>query len=460
MKYLLRSGFDRRYVLIPMLVAIGLVLSVYFVAEARRAYTRDLSVVIRDREDRMRKLTELIYSSLESESAQRGYLLTGEQEYLTPYAVGRKGAEQMLTDLIARYQARDQSEVPVLQEVRAMLQTKYLEMDQKIGLLDVGADRTALQLLKTDVGMQVMQQIRSNIEVLRAREGERIAAGVAEWDSEIRVNSLINALSTGFTLLLLLAVGLLATREIRRGDVITRELERLVSLRTTELRDLSEHMLRISEVEKSALARELHDELGGLLVSMRMDFSQLRRRVQLPDAAAEERWARIDACLKAGVDLKRRVIEDLRPTLLDNMGLVVALRWQAEESCRQGNIKLIAHLPEVEPALNSEAAIAVFRTVQEALVNIFKHSRASEVRLTMTVEGDHATITVEDNGAGLPVDATARAGSHGLKQMKFRMQAICGSFEIGRGPIRGTITTIRFPIASNARLPVGMQGPP
>jgi signal transduction histidine kinase len=340
-----------------------------------------------------------------------------------------------------------------------MLETKYVEMDRTIGLLDVGANRTALRLVKSDVGMQVMQQIRTNIEVLRAREADRITAGVTEWDAEIRLNSLINALSTGFTLLLLLAVGLLATREIKRRDLATRELEHEVTLRTAELRDLSEHMLRISEVEKSALARELHDELGGLLVSMRMDFSQLRRRVQLPDAAAEERWARIDAGLKAGVDLKRRVIEELRPTLLDNMGLVVALRWQAEQSCQQGNIKLIAHLPEAEPELNSEAAIAVFRTVQEALANVLKHSQASEVRLTMTVQGDSATITVEDNGVGLSADAASRSGSHGLKQMKFRMQAIRGGFEIGPGPIRGTITTIRFPIASNARPPVGVWEP-
>ncbi len=143
-----------------------------------------------------------------------------------------------------------------------------------------------------------------------------------------------------FTLILLVAVGLLISHEIRRRNAATQELELEVSQRTADLRELSEHMLRISEVEKSALARDLHDELGGLLVAMRMDFSQLRRKLQMPDAASEERWARIDTGLKAGVELKRRVIEELRPTLLDNMGLVVALRWQAEQTCQQGNIQL------------------------------------------------------------------------------------------------------------------------
>ena len=448
MKAFLRSGFDRRYFLVAMLAAIALVVSLFVVAEARRAYTRDLSLVIRDREDRMRKITELIYASLESESAQRGYLLTGEKEYLEPYVAGRKLAEQLLAGLKSRYGARDQAEVTVLQSVQSMLDRKYIEMDRTINLLEIGANRTALQLVKTDEGLRVMHQIRTNLEVLRAREGERIAAGVAEWDQEIQFNSLINALSMAFTLVLVLVVGGLATRDLRRRDSATRELELQVSLRTAEIRSLSEHMLRISEVEKASLARELHDELGGLLVAMRMDLSQLRRKVQLPDANAEERWARIDAGLRAGVELKRRVIEELRPTLLDNMGLIAALRWQADETCKQGNIRLLADLPEVEPKLDAEAAIAVFRTVQEALSNVLKHAHATEVRLVMAQLDGQARITLDDNGVGLPQGAEVRAGAHGLKQMKFRMQAMGGFCEVGSGPTCGTVVTVRFPVAS------------
>jgi signal transduction histidine kinase len=448
MKTRMRDGFDRRHVLIPMLAVVALVVSVFFVAEARRAYTRDLSLVIRDREDRMRKITEVIYSSLESESAQRGYLLTGEPEYLVPYASGRKLAEQLLADLLARYQARDAAEVPVLREVQIMLEAKYAEMDRTINLLDVGANKTSLLLVKTDVGMRVMQQIRTSLEMLRAREGERSNAGSAEWDAEIRLNSLINALSMAFTLALVLVAGALATRDIRRRDSANRELELQVSLRTAELRDMSEHVLRITEVEKAALARELHDELGGLLVAMRMDLSQLRRKLVLPDANAEERWARIDAGLRAGVDLKRRVVEELRPTLLDNMGLVAALRWQAEETCKLGNIRLIADMAESEPQLDAGTAIAVFRTVQEALANVLKHANATEVRLTMSRDDAHAVITVEDNGLGLLPGIAARSGAHGLRQMKFRMQAVGGSCEIDNGATCGTVVTLRFPVGS------------
>ena len=461
MKRILRTGFDRRYVLLPMLAAIALVVSLFFVSEARHSYTKELSLVIRDRQERMRDIAELVYAFLESESAQRGYLLTGDREYLVPYSGGRTTSEATLKRLIERYSIRDQSEVPGLQGIDAMLTSKFVEMDRTIKLVQEGASGTALRLVRSDVGFKVMQQIRSDLDVLRAREAARTNDGIEQWNREVRLNSLINAISMVFTLALLIAVGLLATREIRRRDVATRELELEVSLRTAELRDLSEHMLRISEVEKAGLARELHDELGGLLVAMRMDLSQLRRRVTLPDAAAEERWARIDAGLRAGVDLKRRVIEELRPTLLDNMGLIAALRWQAEQSCQQGNIRLVAHFPDVEPTLSEGTAIAVFRTVQEALSNVLKHSAATEVKVVMVVIGDEVAISVEDNGTGLPKGAAERVGSHGLKQMRFRMQAVNGFCEVRNGPVRGTVTTVRFPVVrSIAAAVVGPADPP
>ncbi|MEO8313507.1 MAG: CHASE3 domain-containing protein [Pseudomonadota bacterium] len=455
MKKVLRSGIDRRYVLLPLLVGIVLVLSIYFVQQVARDHTRNLTVTLRDREDRMRQIDELIYTSVAAESAQRGFLLTADPAYLPPYASGRAATAALLDKLIPRYQQRDQSEVPVLEAVKATLATKYDEMDRNIEVVQNGRGKAAMDPVVANVGLTTLE-VRQDMEALRARERARVYDGISRWNGEVRLHAAMNLGSMIFTLLLLAAVGLLTTSEIKRRNLATKELQLEVSLRTAELRELSEHMLRIGEVEKSALARELHDELGGLLVAMRMDFSQLRRKIVLPDAVAEERWERIDKGLKMGVELKRRVIEGLRPTLLDNMGLVVALRWQAEETCQQGNIKLTTELPEKEPELGSDAVIAVFRTVQEAFSNVLKHARATEVRLAMASEDDNVTITVEDNGVGLPAGASQRAGSHGLKQMRFRMQAIRGSSEVKNGPAGGSITTIRFPIAGNMRSNAGV----
>src|ERR1700749_5294591 len=104
---------------------------------------------------------------------------------------------------------------------------------------------------------------------------------------------------------------------LRRQEL---ELEQQVEARTSELTALSTHLQGVSEQEKSARPRELHDELGGLLVAARMDLSWLQQRLPTSDPAIEQRFKRIHESLSAGVDLKRRVVEELRPTLLDNMG--------------------------------------------------------------------------------------------------------------------------------------------
>jgi signal transduction histidine kinase len=446
MRQLLREGFDRRYVLLPLLGAIALVVAAFVVAEARRGYTRDLSEVIRDRQERLRAIAELVYASMDAESAQRGYLLTGERQYAEPYEEARRSALQLLEGLIRRYEATDLEEVPVLQGVRARLDIKFTETDDTIKLMREGKPRDALAAVKTDVGLYYMREIRGELASLRGRELERLFSTLVDWNQGLRINSLINAATTVFTVGLLILVGLLGTREIRRRAAAATELAGLVEQRTADLRELSAHMVRIGELEKSALARELHDELGGLLVTMRMDFSQLRRRIVLPDADAETRWRRIDSALTAGVELKRRVIEDLRPTLLDNMGLVAAVRWQAEQRCAQGRLRLELDLPEDEPVLNGDVPIALFRCVQEALSNILKHARATQVKLSLRCRDAELLVTVEDDGLGLAAEAESRAGSHGLKQMVFRMQAVGGEMRMERVLPHGTRMTLVLPL--------------
>jgi signal transduction histidine kinase len=256
----------------------------------------------------------------------------------------------------------------------------------------------------------------------------------------------INAASTAFTLILVVAVGLLATREIRRRHETNVELERLVQKRTEELQDLSAYVLRMGELEKSALARELHDELGGLLVAIRMDLAQLKRRIVLADDDARARWARVDAALASGVELKRRVVEGLRPTLLDNMGLTAAIRWQAEQVCDQAKLELDLDLPDDEPQIGPDAAIAVFRVIQESLTNTVRHARAKRVSLSLRQRGDMLRVALEDDGIGLSADDAKKPGSHGLKQMKFRMHAVGGRMRTENVVPHGMRTILEIPL--------------
>ena len=445
MRQLLWEGFDRR-VLLPLLAAIALVASAFFVSEARRAYTRELSEIIQARQDRLREMAELIYVCIEAESAQRGYLLTGEAKYADPYDLGRALATVLVANLVEGFSGRNSEELDALRTVQNGIEENFAEMDETLRLMRAGHPREALAAVKTDVGLYQMREIRAALEALRARERARIYASLTEWNEENRLNSLINLATTAFTLGLLILVGLLATREVRRRQAANEELDRLVRQRTADLQELSTHMLRVGELEKSALARELHDELGGLLVAMRMDLAQLRRRIVLPDEDGQTRWARVNDALASGVELKRRIIEELRPTLLDNLGLVAAVRWQVEQSAALGGLGVEVDLPEEEPELGDDTAIAIFRSVQEALSNILKHARATRVKLSMQRSGQRLRITIEDDGVGLPTDAAKKPGSHGLKQMSFRMQAVGGEMRLASVLPHGTLTILIVPV--------------
>ncbi len=204
----------------------------------------------------------------------------------------------------------------------------------------------------------------------------------------------------------------------------------------------------MSEQEKSALSRELHDELGGLLVAARMDLSWLQQRLPTNDPNIEQRFKRIHESLSAGVDLKRRVVEELRPTLLDNMGLFTALRWQFKESCRRTGLKCTETIPEVELRFTPDAAIGVFRVAQEALMNVMKHANAKSADLAIDIQDDMFVLRISDDGRGIPPKPPAAKTSHGLASMRHRIAALGGSWDVRSPASGGTILTARIPLSS------------
>jgi signal transduction histidine kinase len=211
---------------------------------------------------------------------------------------------------------------------------------------------------------------------------------------------------------------------------------------------LSTHLQEISEKEKYALSRELHDELGGLLVSARMDLSWLQRKMPTEDETILQRFKRIQESLTAGVNLKRRVVEELRPTLLDNMGLFSALRWQLKESCGRAGMKCTERYPDEELQIMPHASIAIFRTVQESLTNILKHSGAKNVDLAVEVLERELVIQVSDDGKGLPADRLKSLGSHGLASMRHRITSLGGRWSASNLPAGGTLISARIPLSN------------
>jgi signal transduction histidine kinase len=245
--------------------------------------------------------------------------------------------------------------------------------------------------------------------------------------------------------LALIATVALAMRERRVRALRSGPDRSLNRAGASDLATLSRQLQTMAEKEKAQLARSLHDELGGVLIAVKMDTSWLHKRWPNPTPEVQARWERVFKVLDEGVDFKRRVVENLRPTLLDNMGLIAAVRWVAQETCERAGLHCVESYPEHDPALSDDASILVFRLVQEALNNVVKHARATDVRIEMTSEPHELSVLVEDNGVGIDGRAAPSATLHGLTIMKVRVSSLGGTLEVGAAPHGGTLIRARLP---------------
>jgi signal transduction histidine kinase len=226
----------------------------------------------------------------------------------------------------------------------------------------------------------------------------------------------------------------------------TSELDRLVESRTLELSALSNHLHADAEIQKSELARTLHDELGGLLTAAKMDLSWLQSRIDTP--AFQERLAQLGSVLDEAMNLKRRVVEDLRPSLLDHFGLPTALRAYADSACAKAGLITDISVPEDAGTIPKEVAIALFRIVQEGLSNIIRHANAQQVRLTFTSDGTSYAFMLRDDGRGFDVKVAGGRMSHGIVGMQQRVRALGGQFGLESVLGKGTTLSVAVPVRS------------
>jgi signal transduction histidine kinase len=288
---------------------------------------------------------------------------------------------------------------------------------------------------------------------MRLAEARELSLAKAQWQADFRISRWVSVAGVILNLGLVLIATRLVYGDMRRRALQAtnlrdqkQDLEHQVDARTRELTALSTHLQGVSEQEKSALSRELHDELGGLLVAARMDLSWLQQRLPTTDPAIEQRFKRIHESLSAGVDLKRRVVEELRPTLLDNMGLFAALRWQFKETCRRAGLRCTETIPDSELKFNPDAAIGVFRIAQEALTNILKHAEAKSADLIIGIDNDTFSLRVADDGKGIPPSRLQTITSHGLASMRHRIAALGGTWEVQSPGSGGTVVIAVIPL--------------
>ena len=431
----------------PLIALIALLLLVISELSHRQAVT-SLDELGRMGAVRVNNLI-LLRLMVDAESGQRGYLLTGREEYLKPYSTAVQELRRVMADLDAYYR-RDPANRPAFADLQLFVERKVSEMQSSLAMFGAGNTQGALQLMLTDIGREQMDAVRTISKNLIERESVKINAERGEVYTTLRLGRLGVAAMTALSLLALMLYlrqrGAIEALRTDQQKALVRERDQLEALareRTKQLTELARHLQTAREDERSRLARDLHDELGALLTAAKLDVARLKSRLPeiTPEAAA--RMVHLNETLNSGIALKRRIIEDLRPSSLSNLGLVAALEIQSREFAEASGLKVVADFSPVKLRASSE--LTVYRLVQEALTNIAKYAKATEVHIRLTALPNGAEIAVIDNGIGFDTEVNRHGSAHGLLGMRFRVEAEGGRMHLKSSPGNGTRISATMP---------------
>ena len=406
-------------------------------------------VLIEEQETRMH-MNMLLQQVLDAETGQRGFLLTGDEKYLAPYSQATEKINGTLDKLRSMYQD-EPAQLVRFSALSRSVSRKLAEIEVTVKLRQLGGDsENWLQVVRTDLGRGYMNSVRESALALVSVTDERLHATQLQIDRSLTISRI------GVTLAALL--GLLAfvlylrqTEKLNRVADAQRELlaaeraglEKLVRERTTRLTVLANHLQRVQELEREHLARELHDELGALLTAAKLDVARIRSKLAADNPLLTERVQHLSETLNAVIALKRKIVEDLRPSSLSNLGLIAALEILVREFGDHTNLHVSTDLEAVE--ISADAELTVYRVVQESLTNISKYAQAKEVIVTLHAFEQHVELTVTDDGVGFDLDARLNA-SHGFSGMRHRVEALRGALNVQSTQGAGTRVEVSFPL--------------
>lgn len=446
-----RQLLHNRWVLPVAAVAAGAILFVSETSSWRALDSLENATAISQSRASLRVVLQLL---TDAESGQRGFLLTGSEEYLQPYERALPQLEERLASLNPYGQDDPQMRL-LLKQLRKGVDDKRLELSETVRRVHAGDRAGALALVRTNTGLRDMDAIRGlvgdilDFETVKYRDTAR----------SVREALLLNRIGVGsFTALSLLAFAmyLRRTAELTRHletqeGVVRAERDRLdaeVTRRTQQLAELARSLMLAREDERGRLARELHDELGALLTAAKLDVARIRARIERASPDAAQRLVHLIETLNSGIALKRRIIEDLRPSSLTNLGLPTALENLLREFAGRTGLRIDRSLEPVDVPPDCE--LTIYRLVQEALTNIAKYAKAQRVQVFVLEESGAAVVRVEDDGIGFD-PASMPAGGHGLMGMRHRVEGEGGELVLDSSPGRGTRLEARLPANPGCR---------
>lgn len=394
---------------------------------------------------------------MDAESSLRGYFLSGSEVYLGPLRTASGEIDAQFAQLNTLL-ADNPSQRKNLAQLRSLVNRKLDNMNQSLEVYRKGGLTDIVAIAASSDSKSLLDEIRLQVVIMVQEQNELLAARRAGFYQEYRYAVMAGIGINAMAILVLALFYRLIRRAFHARVASARalqnandNLESMVALRTEQLSVLSRHLISVSEKEKARLARELHDELGANLTAINIDINAVAGRLRSGAPELADMLDRARGTLLNTVELKRRIVEDLRPSMLDNLGLSMALQSYCGEFARVTGLDCEALIEGDIDVAGPMQSIAVFRIVQESLNNIAKYAQATQVTVHLAREGELLALEIVDDGVGIDAAELARPTSHGLLGMRERALLLGGSLTIKRGMNkRGTCIEATIPLGDDA----------
>jgi signal transduction histidine kinase len=418
---------------ISMLLAVMVVGVLFFINDRNFDDSTAATLQIEQSTKILAALNHLQGQIVDAEAGQRGYLLSGNAKYLTPYSNSTAEINKSL-DTLRELIRNNSQKSAIYQQMTRHISRKLAELELSVRMRKDGNEDAWKYVFSTDIAQLEMETIRQYITGLTEISEGKIELAKSQIQSTLVISRIGIAL---FAMTGLLAFYLylrqntvLAETSLREKESLQRErdqIEALVKERTDNLAKLATHLQNTREDERGDLARAMHDELGSLLTAAKLDIARLKSQLASSAPDAEARFTHLNSTLNNIILMTRNIVEDLRPSSLSHLGLTSSLDILAQEFEKQNNVSIVTDLETVEISGNTQ--LTLYRLVQESFTNINKYAQAKNVTLSLHDLEGYITVQVKDDGVGFDrakVDGT----HHGLLGMQHRVEALGGKLVI------------------------------
>lgn len=404
--------------------------------------------------ERRAALNEIRRSVFAAGSHIRDYLLDPGDHSYASHAERARNALRQANERLRRDQSRDIGRpsnltMTPLDPLRLELAAFEKLAERAFQLAGQKRKDSGYDLLTSEIS-PARERVLSVLEQLVV--SDQAALGGAVRETAVSLDRLQSQLwlAVGLSILLGSSLALLTYWYVTRLESLAAERFAQAQQSAIAMEQLSHRLLAIQEEERKSLARELHDEVGQSLGALLVDLGQARGALPADPAEA---GARIEAASSLAEETIRSVRDLsllLRPSILDDLGLVPALHWQAREISRRTGMLVTFHSDEEDLELDEERRTAVFRVVQEALNNAARHAGATAAEVTMASHDGRLSISVSDNGQGFEPERVRGVGILGMQE---RVAQLMGSFRIASGLGKGTVVSADLPLGRPAKDP-------